>query len=466
MSMHAAGGRAYLGSVIDRTMASGNPTALSPALSATMTVQATPDLLIKGGTLLDPVTGSTSQSDVLIRDGVITALGVGLSAEAVPVYDATGKYVSMGWMDMHVHLREPGFEHKETIQTGCAAAAFGGFTAVACMPNTDPPIHTRDVVEFIIERAGPTPVDVYPIACVSKHRKGESLAEMADLAEGGAVAFSDDGDPVQDTGLMRHALEYSRMLNKPIIGHEEDLPLGPKGHMHEGEVSTRLGLPGIPTISEEIMIARDILLAEYTGGHVHIAHISTANAVDQVRLAKAKGIHVTTEVCTHHFTLTDKAVEDMDFDTHTKMHPPLRTQTDIDAIKVGLKDGTIDAICTDHAPHASFEKEVEYVAAPFGILGLETAWGLTGRELIDPGVLSMQEAVHKVTVAPREILHIPIPALAEGQPANLTIFDATTEWTFEKKDIHSKSVNTPFVGERMVGKAWATYNKGQLVDNA
>jgi dihydroorotase len=464
--MHAAFSRAYLGSIHNRDRIPGLPTALSTVQTATMTVQATPDLLIKGGTLLDPVSGSESRSDVLIKDGLIAALGKDLSAEGVAVFDASGKYVSMGWMDMHVHLREPGFEHKETIQTGSAAAAFGGFTAVACMPNTDPPIHTRDVVEFIIERAGATPVDVYPIACVSKHRKGESLAEMADLAEGGAVAFSDDGDPVQDSGLMRHALEYSRMLDKPIIGHEEDLPLGPKGHMHEGEVSTRLGLPGIPTISEEIMIARDILLAEYTGGHVHIAHISTANAVDQVRLAKSKGINVTTEVCTHHFTLTDKAVEDMDFDTHTKMHPPLRTQADIDAIKVGLKDGTIDAICTDHAPHASFEKEVEYVAAPFGILGLETAWGLTGRELIESGILSIQEAVYKLTVAPREILRIPVPTMAEGQPANLTIFDAHSKWTFEKEHIHSKSVNTPFVGDRMVGRAWATYNKGQLVNNA
>jgi len=434
--------------------------------ASVMTVTSTPDLLIQGGTLIDPGTGTETQADLLIKGGLIAGIGTDLEAAGVPVYDATGKFVSVGWMDMHVHLREPGYEHKETIKTGCAAAAFGGFTAVACMPNTDPPIHTRDVVEFIIERAEETPVDVHPIACVSKHRKGESLAEMADLAEGGAVAFSDDGDPVQDTGLMRHALEYSRMLDKPIINHEEDLPLGPKGHMHEGEVSTRLGLPGIPTISEEIMIARDILLAEYTGGHVHVAHISTAGAIELVRQAKAKGINVTTEVCTHHFTLTDAEVEKRDFDTNTKMHPPLRTAADIEAVKGGLKDGTIDAICTDHAPHASFEKEVEYVAAPFGILGLETAWGLTGREIIAPGVLSLHEAVHKVTIAPREILRLPVPVLKEGAPANLTIFDATTEWTFEKRHIKSKSSNTPFVGDRMVGKAWATYNKGQLVDNA
>jgi len=333
------------------------------------------------------------------------------------------------------------------------------------MPNTNPAIHTRDVVEFIIERAEKTPVDVYPIACVSKNRKGESLSEMADLAAGGAVAFSDDGDPVQDSSLMRHALEYSAMLKMPIINHEEDLSLGPKGYMHEGEVSTRLGLAGIPTISEEIMIARDILLAHYTGGHVHVAHISTAGAVNQVRHAKKSGINVTTEVCAHHFTLTDKEVERSEFDTHTKMHPPLRPQSDIDAIKAGLADGTIDAICTDHAPHASFEKEVEFIAAPFGILGLETAWGLTGRELIDPGVLSLAEAVHKLSVAPRKILHIEVPRLEVGAPANLTIFDATTEWTFEAENIKSKSVNTPFVGQKMVGKAWAIYNKGQLVTN-
>ncbi len=425
----------------------------------------TPNLLIKGGTILDPLSGETTAADILIKDGLIASIGNDLSDGETETYDASGRMISIGWMDMHVHLREPGFEHKETIESGCNAAAFGGFTAVACMPNTNPPIHTRDVVEFIIERAESTAVDVYPIACVSKHRKGESLAEMADLAEGGAVAFSDDGDPVQDTGLMRHALEYSAMLSKPIINHEEELPLGPKGHMHEGEVSTRLGLTGIPTLSEEIMIARDILLADYTGGHVHVAHISTAGAVDLVRQGKKRGINVTTEVCTHHFTLTDDAVESSDFDTHTKMHPPLRTQVDIDAIKAGLADGTIDAICTDHAPHASFEKEVEFTAAPFGILGLETAWGLTGREIVEPGVLTLAQAVEKVSVAPRRVMNIDLPKIEEGQNANLTIFDASTDWTFEAADIKSKSVNTPFVGSPMKGKAWAVYNKGKFVRN-
>jgi dihydroorotase len=431
-----------------------------------MTQEHTPNLLIQGGTILNPVTGEEKKADIRIENGVIAEIGSGLKSDGVKVLDATGKLISIGWMDMHVHLREPGYEHKETIITGSRAAAYGGFTAVACMPNTNPPIHTRDVVEFIIDRAEKTPVDVYPIACVSKNRAGESLAEMADLAAGGAVAFSDDGSPVQDTGLMRHALEYSSMLDLPIINHEEDLALGVKGHMHEGEVSTRLGLAGIPGLSEEIMIARDILLAEYTGGHVHVAHISTAKAVDQVREAKKKGIKVTTEVCTHHFSVTDDLVETSGFDTNTKMHPPLRPQYDVDGLKAGLADGTIDAICTDHAPHASFEKEVEYISAPFGILGLETAWGLTGREIVAPGILTVAEAVNKLSVAPRQILRIDVPTIEVGSPANLTVFDATTEWVFGKSDIKSKSTNTPFVGSKMVGKAWAIYNKGHLVDNA
>ncbi|MFQ5569055.1 MAG: dihydroorotase [Rhodothermales bacterium] len=424
----------------------------------------TPDLLLKGGTLLDPATGHTRRADILIKDGTIAQVGEGLDADAVPVYDCTDRLISPGWMDMHVHLREPGYEHKETIETGCRAAAFGGFTAVACMPNTDPPLHSRDVVEFVIERAEPMPVDVHPIACVSKERAGKELAELADLAEAGAVAFSDDGSPVQHSGLMRRALEYASMVDKPIINHMEDLTMGPKGHMNEGDVATRLGVPPVPALSEEAMIARDLLLAEFTGAHLHVAHISTARSVELVRQAKAQGIRVTTEVCTHHFSLTDEAVETTAFSTHTKMHPPLRTAADVEAMKEGLRDGTIDAICTDHAPHASFEKEVEFIAAPFGIIGLETAWGLVGRELIAPGVLSVAEAVRKLTVEPRRILRLPLPKLAEGEAANLTIFDATTSWTFEERHARSKSHNTPFIGHALVGRAWAIYNKGQFVE--
>jgi dihydroorotase len=426
----------------------------------------TPDLLLFGGTLLDPETGDARPADVLIRNGLIAEIGEGLSADGARVYDCTGRLLSPGWMDMHVHLREPGYEYKETIETGCRAAAAGGFTAVACMPNTDPPIHTRDVVAFVRERAEGTAVDVYPIACVSKHRAGKELTEMADLAEGGAVAFSDDGAPVQNAGLMRRALEYSSMLDRPIINHEEDLTLNLAGHMHEGEVATRLGVPGIPALAEEVMIARDVLLAEFTGGHVHVAHISTARAVALVRQAKAAGLHVTAEACTHHFTLTDAAVEATAFSTNTKMHPPLRTAADVEAIKEGLRDGTIDAICTDHAPHASFEKEVEFVAAPFGIIGLETAWGLVGRELVAPGVLTVAEAVYKLALAPRRILRLPVPRLGAGEPANLTVFDAATRWTFGEAHVRSKSRNTPFIGDELVGRAWAVYNKGLFVENA
>lgn len=425
----------------------------------------TPDLLISGGILVDPENGTETRADILIRQDRIEEIGTDLAVDDVERLDAAGGYVSPGWMDMHVHFREPGFEHKETIETGCAAAASGGFTAVACMPNTDPPIHTRDVVEFVIERARRTPVDVHPIACVSKDRKGKELTEMADLVDGGAVAFSDDGSPVQDAGLMRRALEYSSMLGRPIINHMEDLTLNRGGHMHEGVVATRLGVPGIPGIAEDVMVARDILLAEFTGGHVHVAHISTARSVELVREARARGINVTAEVCTHHFTLTDEAVETTGYSTDTKMHPPLRTAEDVQAMKEGLADGTIDVICTDHAPHATFEKEVEFITAPFGILGLETAWSLTVRELVRPEVLSMARAVRKLTIEPRRILALPQVRIAKGEPANLTVFDVDSEWTFDKRHIKSKSRNTPFVGEPMVGRARAIYNRGILVVN-
>ena len=422
----------------------------------------TPDILFKGGALLDPATGSQQVADLLIRDGRIASIAADIAADGVPVYDCSGKFVSPGWMDMHVHFREPGYEHKETIETGCRAAAAGGFTAVACMPNTSPPIHTRDVVEFVIERAAATPVDVHPIACVSKGRKGETLTEMGDLVDGGAVAFSDDGSPVQHAGLMRRALEYSATLGKPIINHMEDLTLNGDGHMHEGAVATRLGVPGIPALAEEVMIARDILLAGFTGGHIHVAHISTAQGVELVRRAKAQGVRITAEVCAHHLALTDEAVESTGFSSDVKMHPPLRPAADVEALKEGLRDGSIDVLCTDHAPHAPFEKEVEFLAAPFGIIGLETAWGLIGRELVAPGILRVAEAVWKITAAPRQILGLPVPVVAEGEAANLTIFDAATRWVFEPKHIRSKSRNTPFTGEELVGRPWAIYHKKQF----
>ena len=423
------------------------------------------DLLIAGGTVLDPVSGETTRADVLVLDGRIAEMGERLDApDGAQTLDATGRLVSPGWMDMHVHFREPGQEHKETVETGARAAAAGGFTAVACMPNTEPPIATRDVVEFVRRRAEGLAVDVYPVGTVSKGRLGAELAEMADMAAGGAVAFSDDGSPVSHGGLMRRALEYSRTLGLPILAHEEDLTLNPHGVMNEGAVATRLGLPGIPGLAEEAMVARDALLAEFTGGHVHVCHISTARAVQIVRDAQARGVRITAEACPHHWALTDAAVEASQYDTNTKMHPPLRTAADAAAVREGLRDGTISVIATDHAPHAAFEKDVEYTEAPFGIVGLETCWGLVGRDLVAPGVLTLAEAVRALTVAPREILGLAVPCVAVGEPANLTVFDATTAWTVEARHIRSKSRNTPFVGARLVGRAWAVVNRGQLVE--
>ncbi|MCP9290347.1 dihydroorotase [Gracilimonas sediminicola] len=418
---------------------------------------------------LKPVSNSQKGKDTVdirIEEGVIKEIGSGLKAgKGEESHDFEGAFVSPGWMDMHVHLREPGFEHKETIKTGCDAAAFGGFTAVACMPNTKPATHTRDVVEYIIKKAEKLPVDVHPIACVTKERKGKSIAEMADLKEGGAVAFSDDGDPVYDSQVMRVALEYSSMLGLPIINHEEDLALSRPGHMNEGKVATRLGLDGTPGIAEEVMIARDIMLAEYTGGHIHVAHISTKGAVDLVRQAKKKGINVTTEVCAHHFDLTDEEIEKQHFDTNFKMHPPLRTQEDVDAMVEGLVDGTIDAICTDHAPHAIEEKEVEFIYAPNGIIGLETAWSITNQRLLQTKKLDLQQLMDKLVYNPRKILNLESPEIKEGAEANLTFFNTDEEWTFTPKNVRSKSKNSPYLHKQLKGRAVGIFNKGQLVIN-
>jgi dihydroorotase len=426
----------------------------------------TPNLLLKNVRPIGDNFDGSEQLDLRITDGRIAEIGSDLNPhDDEKTHDGEEAYLSGGWMDMHVHLREPGYEHKETIETGCASAAFGGFTEVACMPNTNPAIDSRDVVEFIKKEAKQLPVEVHPIGCVSKEREGDSIAEMGDMKKGGAVAFSDDGDPVSNAQMMRVALEYSSMLEMPIINHEEDLKLSRPGHMHEGKVSARLGLDGTPGIAEEVMIARDILLAEFTGGHIHVAHISTAKAVDLVRQAKADGINVTTEVCPHHFDLTDEEIERRDFDTNVKMHPPLRTQEDVDAMIEGLADGTIDAICTDHAPHAIQEKEVEFIYAPNGIIGLETAWPVSVRRLLQSDVLDLETLLEKLVVNPRNILGLDIPKIEEGANANLTLFNTDEEWTYTEETVRSKSANSPYLGDELTGRAEAIYNKGQLVVN-
>lgn len=426
----------------------------------------TPNLLLKNVRPIGTDFDGSDKVDIRISDGLITEIGSDLESDnSEEKYNAKGVYVSGGWMDMHVHLREPGYEHKETIKSGCKAAAFGGFTELACMPNTNPAIDSRDVVEFITKTAADLPVSVHPIGCVSKERKGETIAEMADMKAGGAVAFSDDGDPVYNSQLMRVALEYSSMLEMPVINHEEDLNLSRPGHMHEGRVSARLGLDGTPGIAEEAMIARDLLLAEFTDGHLHIAHISTAKAVELVRRAKADGINVTTEVCPHHFDLTDEEIERRDFDTNVKMHPPLRTQKDVDAMIEGLADGTIDVICTDHAPHAIEEKEVEFIYAPNGIIGLETAWSVSVRQLLDSGALELADLLKKVVENPRKILNLDVPEIAEGEQANLTLFNTDERWTLNEQRIKSKSKNSPYIGEKMRGRAVGIYNNNRFVIN-
>jgi len=429
-------------------------------------MEATPDILIKNCVPVGENFDGKSQHDIRISGGMISEIGDELTAsDGERVFDAKGAYVSGGWMDMHVHFREPGFEHKETIETGCRSAMFGGFTEVACMPNTKPATHTSDVVEFIKKKAENQLVDVHPIGCVTKDRKGESIAEMADMKKAGAVAFSDDGDPVYDSQVMRVALEYSSMLGVPVINHEEDLALSRPGHINEGVVSTRLGLEGTPGIAEETMIARDILLAGFTGGHIHVAHISTRKAVDLVRKAKAEGVNVTTEVCTHHFDLTDEEVDKRHFDTNVKMHPPLRTQDDVDAMIEGLADGTIDVICTDHAPHAIEEKEVEFIYAPNGITGLDTAWSVTVMKLLKPGKLSMNQILEKLVVNPRKILDLHVPQIKKGEKANLTIFNVDEEWVYSETEVRSKSKNSPYLGDTLTGRAVAVYNRGRFEEN-
>ena len=420
-------------------------------------------LLLKNGRLLDPATGRDESLDLFITDGRIDRMGRSLPAQNAQVVDLTGKVIAPGFLDMHVHLREPGYEHKETIATGCAAAAAGGFTGVCCMPNTNPPLDDESVIRFIQAKARVAMnglVDVYPVAAVTMGRKGEHLAPLAELATAGAVGFSDDGDPVFDAEIMRRALEYSKMFKKPIIQHAQDPSLSKGGVANEGIVATSLGLPVIPRLAEEIMVARDIQLAEYTGGLYHVAHVSTAETVQTIRRAKARGIGVTCEVTPHHFVLTDESLRG--YDTNFKMNPPLRTQDDIEAMKSGLRDGTIDVIATDHAPHSFDEKEVEFQAAPFGIIGLETALGLTFTELLGKNVLSLYQIVEKLSTNPRRVLHLPEIRIQEGETANLTIFDPVSEWVVDPAAFRSHSRNSPFGGYRLKGKPFGVLNNGQV----
>ena len=418
--------------------------------------------LLKGGRLVDPASGRDEVIDIHVIDGKIERIGRNLAARDAQVMELQGKIVAPGFIDMHVHLREPGYEYKETVESGCAAAAAGGFTAVCCMPNTNPPIDDASVIRFIQERARIALdglVDVYPVAAVTKGRAGEHLAPIAELAEAGAVGFTDDGDPVHDAELMRRAFEYACMFHRPVIQHAQDLPLTKSGVMNEGYVSTSLGLQGMPGIAEEIVVARDIRLAQYTGGQYHVAHVSTAGALGLVKEGKAGGVRVTCEVTPHHFTLTDDALST--YNTNLKMNPPLRTRDDVEAVKEALRDGTIDVIASDHAPHSFDEKEVEFSQAPFGIIGLETSIGLAITELVRRNILSLMQLVEKFSLNPRRILHLPEIRIAEGERANLTILDPAVEWVVDPQAFKSRSRNTPFGGRRLTGRAVGVLNNGR-----
>ncbi|MGB5288385.1 MAG: dihydroorotase [Ignavibacteriaceae bacterium] len=401
------------------------------------------------------------ETSILLNDGIISKIGELNKDESndAKEFDFSGKILVPGLFDMHVHLREPGREDEETVITGCNSAAEGGFTAVACMPNTDPAIDTAEVVKFIKEQSSNHLVDVHPVAAATLGRKGEIISPMAELFEAGAVAFSDDGVAIKTSSVLRRAFEYANMYGAPIIEHCEDESLA-DGSMNEGINSTLLGLPALPSVAEDIIVSRDILIAEYTGGRIHIAHISTKNSVNLVRDAKKKGIKVTAEVAPHHFTLTDDAVKN--YDTNVKMNPPLRTQSDIDAIIKGLKDGTIDCIASDHAPHSIEEKESEFQFAPNGIVGLETIVGLSFSELLHKNKLGIEELVKKLSINPRKILNLPIPKFEVGALANFTILAPELVWTVDISKFKSKSKNSPFDKRLLTGKAVAVINRKKM----
>lgn len=427
-----------------------------------------PPLLVAGGTLVDPVARRTRRADLLVRDGVIAAIEAGISeqlprrgASTIQRIDATGLLVMPGFVDIHVHLREPGFEYKETIATGTRAAVAGGVTSVACMANTRPVNDSPAVTRFILERAHAAALaKVFPVGAVSLGLAGEQLAPFAGMYDSGIVAVSDDGMPVMDAELMRRALECAKMFGMPVIDHAEDRALVAGGVMHEGAVSLRLGLRGIPAAAEDVMVARDIALAGLTGGHLHVAHISSAGSVRMVRMARAAGIRITAEVSPHHLWLTDEAVTD--YRTNAKMAPPLRTEDDRQALLEGLADGTIDCIATDHAPHHKDEKDVEFDCAANGVIGLETLLPLVLR-LVEHGVLDLPTAIAKISSEPAAILGLPLGTLEVGRAADLAIVDPQREWTVDPSQTFSKSKNTPFEGWKMRGRAVYTMVDGRTV---
>jgi dihydroorotase len=421
-------------------------------------------IIIEGGRIIDPVTGTDGLRTVVLRDGLVAEVSERAERPAGALtINARGCWVTPGFIDLHVHLREPGQEYKETVATGARAAVAGGFTAMVCMPNTRPVNDTLAVTELILARARAAGLArVYPCGCISKGSNGEELAEYGELAAGGCVALSDDGKPVMSSSLMRRALEYASAFRLPLTVHEEDLALVGKGVMHEGATSTRLGLKGIPGQAEEVMVLRDIALAELTGGRVHIAHASTAGTVRAVREAKRRGLAVTAEVTPHHLTLTDEDVASSGYSTDFKMSPPLRSAADVAACVAGLADGTIDCIATDHAPHSPVEKDLEFDAALNGIVGLETAFPVC-LALVRDGRLTERRLVEALTAAPARTFGLPGGTLAPGAPADVAILDPAAEWQCTAERLHSKSKNSPWKGRRLTGRCTHAIVGGRLV---
>lgn len=424
--------------------------------------------LIRNGRVVDPSQGLDQGMDLLIEDGQVAALDERLEPPGdVEVIDAAGLVVAPGFVDLHVHLREPGFEYKETIETGLAAAVAGGFTAVCCMPNTDPVNDDPSVTRFIAERAAAVGLArAYPIGAVSKGQLGKELAEIGEMTREGAVAFSDDGRPVMSSQLMRRALEYARSFDVPVVVHEEDADLAAGGSMHEGEVSARIGLRGIPAAAEEVMVARDVILAELTGGRLHLCHLSTRGSLELVRMARRKGIGVTCEVTPHHFTLSDEDLAAANYDPNWKMNPPLRSRDDVEAVLQGIYDGTVDAIVTDHAPHHQDEKDLDFSEAPFGVVGLETAVSLSLDRLVHERVIGLMQMVRLFSTRPAEAFGLPGGTLRPGAPADVTLLDLKARVTVDPSRFRSLSRNTPFAGMKLRGAPAATIVGGRRVWHA
>jgi dihydroorotase len=424
-------------------------------------------LVLTGGRVVDPSQNIDMIADVMIADGQIAGISDGPLPDAFArceTIDVQGKLVTPGLIDIHVHLREPGFEYKEDIESGTRAAAAGGFTRVCCMPNTNPAIDSAAVVRQILERAAQVgSAHVHPIGAATKAMQGDQLTEMAELKAAGAVAISDDAFPLQNADTVRLVMEYCRMVDMALLTHNEDKRLTDKGAMNEGYTATMMGIPGMPRVAEDIAVARNIMLAQLTGCRLHLLHISTAGTVELLRKAKAAGARVTGEACAHHWVLIDDSC--VGYKTDSKMNPPLRTPEDCEAVKAGLADGTIDCIVTDHAPHAEYEKEVEFEAAPFGILGLETSFPLVYSTLVKPGLLTLSNAIAKMTYIPADVLKMGdgIGTLRIGAPADVAIFDLKEEWNIDRNRVQSKSRNTPFHGMRVQGKAEFTVVNGRVI---